>query len=76
MQEKGRSMTAPTSTGRRHLQIFGACCSILQHAHVLCCCVPHVFNKNAISGGGVVDEDMGHGANEAAILNNRRAEHK
>jgi len=28
-------MTAPTSVGCRHSQIFGACCRILQHAHYL-----------------------------------------
>ena len=28
------------------------------------CCVQHVFDKDTISGGRVVDEDMGHGANQ------------
>ena len=30
----------------------------------LCRRVQHIFNEYAISGGGVVDKDVGHGANQ------------
>ena len=28
----------------------------------------HIFNKNSIAGGGVVDQDVGNGADEFAVL--------
>ena len=31
--------------------------------------IQHIFNKNAVAGGGVVDEDMGHSADEFPVLN-------
>ena len=37
--------------------------------------VQHIFNENSVTGGGVIDEDMGHGANQFAILNNRATAH-
>lgn len=39
------------------------------------CCVYQVFDEDAISGGGVVDKNVGHGANEFSILDNRAAGH-
>lgn len=36
----------------------------------LCSCTQHIFNKNAIAGGGVVDEDMGNRSHKVAGLNN------
>ena len=30
--------------------------------------VQHVFDENAVAGGGVVDEDMGDGTDEPAVL--------
>ena len=42
---------------------------------VLCCCVQHVFDEDAIAGGGVVDQDMGHGADELAVLDDGTAGH-
>ena len=30
----------------------------------LCCRVEHVFDEDAVAGGGVVHEDVGHGANQ------------
>ena len=41
----------------------------------LCCRVQHILNKDAISGGGVVHKDMGDGADELAVLNDRTATH-
>ena len=35
------------------------------------CCIQHIFNKDAISGGGVVDEDMSNGAYQFSVLYNR-----
>ena len=39
------------------------------------CCIQHVFNEDAISGGGVVDEDVGDSADQFAILNDGTAAH-
>ena len=41
----------------------------------LCCRVQHIFDEYTISGGGVVDQHVGHGADEFAILNDRAAGH-
>ena len=41
----------------------------------LCRRIQHIFDKNAIAGGGVIDQDVGHGAHQFAVLNNRRAGH-
>ena len=37
----------------------------------LCRCIQHIFNENAVTGGGVVDQYVGHGADELAVLYNR-----
>ena len=37
----------------------------------LCCRVQHVFDKDAVAGGGVVDEDMSNGAYQFSVLYNR-----
>ena len=34
----------------------------------LSCSVKHIFNKNAAASGGVVDQNVGHRANELAVL--------
>ena len=35
--------------------------------------IQHIFNENAISRGGVIDEHVRHSADELAVLNDRRA---
>jgi len=44
----------------------------------LCLCrgIQHIFNENAVAGGGVIDQHVGHGANELAVLDNGRAGHE
>ena len=42
---------------------------------ILCRGVQHVFDEDAIAGGGVVDEDVGDGADEFAVLNDGTAGH-
>ena len=37
--------------------------------------IQHILNENAISGGGVVDEDVSNGADELAILDDGTAAH-
>ena len=49
---------------------------IRKKAHIVCLfplCrgVEHIFDEDAIAGGWVIDKDMGDGADEFAILNNR-----
>ena len=34
-------------------------------------CVQHIFDEDAIAGCGVVDQDMGHGADQFSVLDNR-----
>ena len=41
----------------------------------LCCRVQHIFDEDAISDGGVVDKDVGDGAHQFTVLNDRRAGH-
>ena len=41
----------------------------------LCCRVQHIFNEDAVAHGGVVDQYVGHGADELAALNDRTATH-
>ena len=33
----------------------------------------HIFDEDAVAGGGVIDEDVGDGADELAVLNNGAA---
>ena len=42
----------------------------------LCRCVQHVFDENAIAGGGVVHKNMGDRANELAVLDDGAAGHE
>ena len=37
--------------------------------------IQHILNKDAISGGGVIDQDMGDRAHQFTVLNDRRAGH-
>ena len=37
--------------------------------------VEHIFNENAVAGGGVVDKNVGHGADQLAVLENGTAAH-
>ncbi len=39
------------------------------------CSIKHVFDKNAVAHCGVVYEDMGHCADELAVLDNGAAGH-
>ena len=41
----------------------------------LCCRVEHVFDENAVAGGRIVNKDMSNGADELAVLDDRRAGH-
>ena len=41
----------------------------------LCCHVQHIFDEDAVAGGGVVDKDVGDGADELAVQNNRTTRH-
>ena len=38
--------------------------------------VQHILNKNAVSRGGIVDEDVGDSTHDLAVLNERRAAHE
>ena len=38
--------------------------------------IEHIFNKNAVSRGGGVDEDVGDSADELAVLNDGGAAHE
>ena len=57
----------PTSLALGHLPLEGKS---------LACCGQHVFNEDAVAGGGVVDEDMGLGAYQFSVLYNWRAGHE
>ena len=39
------------------------------------CRIQHVFDKDPVTLGGVVDKDMGDGADEVAVLEDGRAGH-
>jgi len=41
----------------------------------LSCRIQHVFNKNAIARCGIIYQNMGHGADELAVLNDWTAAH-
>ena len=41
----------------------------------LCRRIQHVFDEDAVAGGGVVDEDVSDGADELAVLDNGTAAH-
>ena len=43
---------------------------------LLYCCVQHIFGEDIVVGGGVVDQHVGHRADELAVLDNRRAGHE
>ena len=45
-------------------------------AFQLCRSVEHIFNEDAVAGSWVVDENMGHGADEFAVLDNGAAAHE
>ena len=59
----GRAMPAPTVLS---VDIVGATIG-----RPLGCRVQHVFNKNAISGGRIVNKDMSNGAYQFSVLYNR-----
>ena len=56
----------PTSLALGHLPLEGKS---------LACCGQHVFDEDAIAGGGVVDEDMGHSAHQATVLDDGTTAH-
>ena len=41
----------------------------------LCCCIEHIFDEDAVAGGGIVDEHMGHCADQLAVLDDGTAGH-
>ena len=47
----------------------------MRSALFLCCRVQHIFNEDAVAGGGVVDKDMSNGAHQLSVLYDRRAGH-
>ena len=51
---------------------FYLICLRLGHA----CGGEHVFNKNTVAAGWVADHDVGDGADELAVLDDRRAAHE
>ena len=59
----GRAMPAPTVLS---VDIVGATIG-----RPLGCCVQHVFNEDAISGGRIVNKDMSNGAYQFSVLYNR-----
>lgn len=36
----------------------------------------HIFDENAVAAGGVADEDVGDGADDLSVLNDRGAAHE
>ena len=44
-------------------------------SYFLPCCVQHIFDENAVAGGGVVHKDMSHRADELALLDDGTAAH-
>ena len=51
-------------------------CHLSLKGKALGCGIQHIFDKNAISAGGVIDQDMGHRADEFAILDDGAAGHE
>ena len=55
--------------------------SALRAATSLCtrealrCCIEHIFNKDAVASGGVIDQHMSNGAYQFSVLDNRTAGH-
>jgi len=43
-----------------------------QHRHI----DEHILQNDPVSRGGIVDEDMRHGSDDLAVLNDRRAAHE
>jgi len=39
------------------------------------CSVQHIFDENAISGGGIIHQHVGHSTDELAVLDDRAAAH-
>ena len=50
-------------------------CHLPLKGKALSCSIQHIFNKDAISGSGVVDENVGDSADEFAVLDNGTAAH-
>ena len=50
-------------------------CHLPHQREALGCRIQHVFDKDAIAGGGIVDKDMGDGAHQFSVLNDRAAGH-
>ena len=46
----------------------------LLHRHL--CRVQHIFDKDAVAAGGVVDHNVSHRADKLAVLNDGRARHE
>ena len=43
--------------------------SSCQHRHI----DQHILGKDPVAGGGIIDQNVGHGTDELAVLNDRRA---
>ena len=39
------------------------------------CRIQHILNEDTIAGGGVIHQDVGDGADDMAVLDNRTAGH-
>ena len=56
--------------------------SALRAATSLCtrealgCSVQHIFNKDSVSGGRIVDKDVSNGADQFSVLDDGRAGHE
>ena len=45
-----------------------AICLCQKNSKNLRCCIEHILNEDAISGGRIVNKDMSNGADELAVL--------
>ena len=50
--------------------------AILLLPFVLPRCIQHIFDKNPVAGIRLIDENMGHGTHQLAVLNDRTAAHE
>ncbi len=52
-----------------------ACVPFLFYSQSLCSCVQHIFNENSVTGSRVIDQHMGDGADQFAVLDDGAAAH-
>ena len=44
-------------------------------SYFLPCCVQHIFDEDAVAGGGVVHKDVGNSADKLSVLDDGRTGH-